>query len=84
MTDEVRRFKPAVRRKIMLAAAVEIANTHGLLAVTFDSVADACKIKTSRHTVKHYFRTIPGLYSEVIAHKDCETSVAEKGRTLGY
>lgn len=80
----VRRFKPAVRRKIMLAAAVAIANEKGLLAVTFDNVADRCSVDTSRHTVKYYFRTIPALYSAVVDHKDCNPEIAEKGRALGY
>jgi AcrR family transcriptional regulator len=68
----------------MLAAAVQVANKKGLLAVTFDSVAEACTVSTSRHTVKHYFKTIPALYSEVVAHKDCDADVAENGRALGY
>lgn len=68
----------------MLVAAVQVANKDGLLAVTFDSVAEACTVTTSRHTVKHYFKTIPSLYSEVVAHQDCDPEVAENGRALGY
>lgn len=30
--------------------------------LTHDNVAEACSVETSRHTVKHYFRTKQRLY----------------------
>lgn len=82
--SEVRRFSPRVRRAVILDAAVSLANEDGLLGVTFDSVADRCEIDTSKHTVRKYFGTLPGLYSEIIADDNCKPEVKAAGKKLGY
>ena len=50
------------RRSIITRAIEKLADEIGTYNLTHDNVAEACTVETSRHTVKHYFRTKQRLY----------------------
>jgi AcrR family transcriptional regulator len=59
---------PDQRRNVILKAAVLHANAEGLISLTMRNVAALCEVKTSEHTVKHYFKTKAGLIEAVLDH----------------
>ena len=61
------------RRSIITRAIEKLADEIGTYNLTHDNVAEACAVETSRHTVKHYFRTKQRLYdvaNEYLRSKD--------------
>ncbi len=69
-----------VRKTIIIDAALAVAKRDGLVAVNFDSVARECRIPTSRHTVKHWFKRRDDLWRALC---DTDASVREEGVKLG-
>ena len=51
------RLSSEQRRQVILDAIKTLAETEGVYNITYDNVAAACEVETSRHTVKHYFKT---------------------------
>lgn len=75
------RLTPEDRRKVIINAAVEQAVDAGIMSVSFDSVAERCKIKTSPGTVRWYYRTVGDL-REAAAKADASVMDEMKGMGL--
>lgn len=56
------------RRAVIVAAIQRLAVSLGTYSLNHDNVAEACDTHTSRHTVKHYFRTKQALYDVASDH----------------
>lgn len=65
MADKMIRLTADERREVIEQAIVKLAAEIGKYNLTHDNVAEACSVDTSRHTVKHYFRTKQKLYDVV-------------------
>ena len=65
MADKMIRLTARERRSIIVEAIIKLADDIGKYNLTHDNVAEACTVETSRHTVKHYFRTKQKLYDVV-------------------
>lgn len=65
MADKMIRLTADERREIIAQAIDKLAREIGKYNLTHDNVAAACSVDTSRHTVKHYFRTKQKLYDVV-------------------
>ena len=67
MADKMIRLTSERRREVIITAISSIVTEEDkIYTLTHDSVAEACEIPTSRHTVKHYFRTKQALYDEAL------------------
>lgn len=61
------RLSAEERRAVITTAIERLAIEIGVYNLTHDNVAEACSVQTSRHTVKHYFRTKKQLYDVAIS-----------------
>lgn len=60
------KLTPDHRRKVIINAALNVVERHGLGHVTFKSVSENAAIQTSPSTVKHYFPTRDELWNATI------------------
>lgn len=67
----------ASRRQLIFAAALRVAKTEGLLAITGNRVAAECEVSTSYATVNHYFGTEARLRHLVRCELENEESPSE-------
>lgn len=56
------------RKSVILEAAVRLAKREGLHMVTHGNVAKECKIETSLHTVRLWFKTKKILWDAAVDH----------------
>ena len=56
------------RKGVILKAIGKLAVEIGVYGITYDNVAETCEVETSRHTVKHYFRTKQLLHAAASDH----------------
>ena len=64
------RLDPEKRRAVIVAAAIKVGSEGGFWEITADSVADACEVSTSPHTVRHYFPLTDDL--RILAAAECK------------
>lgn len=76
------KLTPQERRSLIVTAAVDLANEHGLSEVTFEKVAANCRLPTTKRTVTHYFK-IRELRLAVVADERANERVREDGRAIG-
>lgn len=74
------RLQPDQRRSVIITAAIRVAHSEGLPAVNHGSVAKRCTVKTSSHTVRHYFDTQADLWRAVVA---ADAAFTEAAKELG-
>lgn len=77
------RLEADKRKALILSAAITVANNDGLGRVNFDSVSAACRVETSRHTVKHYFPTKAELVAAVIKDDRVTRRVLDTASAMG-
>ena len=83
MTDQRRiRLTADQRRRIILNAAVSVAERDGLGSITFESVADECSVPTKWFSVRKTFGNKDALMREVVATSD-DPHVKEQAVELG-
>lgn len=71
------------RIEVILSAGVRIATERGLVHLTHDNVAAACKPETSSHTVRWYFNTKTELLRHVARHHTAPPEIKEEARRIG-
>lgn len=76
------RLQAKERKALIANAAVEVANTKGLVRVGFVNVAEVCPEETSARTVQHYFR-IADLRKAAAYHPDASNNVKLTAVKLG-
>lgn len=64
------KLKANQRQRIISEAALRIGLELGIAAVNHTDVAFACRVKTSRETVKHYYPTKAALWDAAIERDD--------------
>lgn len=76
------RMKPEARKRMILIAAVKVANKNRIASLTFESVAKSCTLHTTPGTVEHYF-TINELRQAVIVHANANARVRKDAVEAG-
>lgn len=71
------RLGPKQRRAIIITAAVRLANSEGIGAVTFENVGRECEFPVAAETVRHYFSTRNNLWRAVMLDERASASVRE-------
>lgn len=77
------KLPPDERKAVIITAAVEVANEKGIGELTFQNVAEACRMKTTVRTVCHYFK-IGELRQAVINDERANKMVRDDAVALGW
>ena len=80
--NDVTRLPGEQRRALILSAAVELANEHGLNSVTFEAVAKHSRIKTTARSIRIYYSRAT-LWDAVISDPRANKMVADDALALG-
>lgn len=78
------RLQPEHRARVIILAAVRVANSTGLGSVNHSTVCDRCTVATSKTTLKTHFPQISLLQLAVLSHPDADTKkLVKQARELG-
>lgn len=77
------RLAPDNRRAVIVTAAIRIAETQGIWAVTHGSVAKRCVVPTAMRTVRHYFANRDELWRAVLEETKSE-KVRQQAEEMGW
>lgn len=79
----MRRMTTVQRGTLIRNAAVTVGNAFGLLAMTHETVSQACAVKTSPGTVRRYFPTKTELWQAALRHADASAELKRQGELVG-
>jgi AcrR family transcriptional regulator len=77
------RLNSARRERVIVSAALRLANEHGLAYLTAERVAAACRVKTSEATVRRYFHTVDQLRLRVAGDPGAGQKLFHEARDMG-
>jgi AcrR family transcriptional regulator len=77
------RLNSARRERVIVSAALRLANEHGLAYLTAERVAAACRVKTSEATVRRYFHTVDQLRLRVARRSWCRSKAVSRSARHG-
>lgn len=77
------RLEPEIREAVLLTAAVELANKHGLVEVTHEAVAKRVKPSCNKRTVERYFPRNKGLWLAIARDHRAELHVRQQAEGMG-